>query len=90
MLTETIADTTPLQDALFAKLEDSATLTRALTALAPQHREILLLYYTNDLTFEEIGAMQGENPNTVKSRHRRALAALRATIESTNMSASNV
>jgi RNA polymerase sigma-70 factor (ECF subfamily) len=82
ILTETIADTTPLPDETFAKGEDSATLTHALLDLIPPHREILLLYYTNELTFEEIGEALNEPTNTVKSRHRRALQALRKILDS--------
>jgi RNA polymerase sigma-70 factor (ECF subfamily) len=81
VLTETIADTAQLPDELFAKTEDSAMLTHALLDLTPPHREILLLYYTNELTFEEIGETLGEPTNTVKSRHRRALMALRKVLD---------
>jgi RNA polymerase sigma-70 factor (ECF subfamily) len=77
MLIETVPDTEELPDALLMKLEDAKELHRVLELLPPRAREILLLYYTNELTFEEIGSMLGEPANTVKSRHRRALMALR-------------
>ena len=84
VLTETVADTEELPDALLIKLEDAKELHATLEELQPRAREILLLYYTNDMTFEEIGEMLGEPANTVKSRHRRALQSLRKIIESTN------
>jgi RNA polymerase sigma-70 factor (ECF subfamily) len=77
LLSETVADTGELPDELLAKADDSRALARALAELSPKHRDILLLYYTNDLTFDEVGELLGEPQNTVKSRHRRALVALR-------------
>jgi len=76
-LTETLADETPEPDELFAQAESAQQLERALQALSPRAREVLLLRYREDLTFDEIGAVLKEPLNTVKSRHRRALAALR-------------
>ena len=81
VLTETVADTEELPDTLLMKLEDAKELNVTLEQLPPKAREILLLYYTNELTFEEIGTILGEPTNTVKSRHRRALQALRKILE---------
>ncbi|MGC9602740.1 MAG: sigma-70 family RNA polymerase sigma factor [Minisyncoccia bacterium] len=81
VLTETIPDTEELPDELIMKLEDAQELRAVLERLPPKLREILLLYYTNELTFEEIGALLGEPANTVKSRHRRALQTLRKILE---------
>lgn len=76
VLVETVSDESYSPEELLAKAGDSAEVAKALGQLSPAQREILLLYYTNNVTFEEIGAMLGESPNTVKSRHRRALKAL--------------
>jgi RNA polymerase sigma-70 factor (ECF subfamily) len=76
LLAETVPDEHPSAEELIAEADDSAAVADALAALSPVHRDILLLYYTNRLTFEELGEMLGESPNTVKSRHRRALKAL--------------
>lgn len=81
VLTETVPDTEELPDALLMKLEDADELRATLEELPYKAREILLLYYTNDMTFEEIGDMLGEPANTVKSRHRRALQSLRKILE---------
>ena len=77
VLTETVADAEDLPDTLLMKLEDAKELHAVLEQLPPKAREILLLYYTNEFTFEEIGTLLGEPANTVRSRHRRALQALR-------------
>ncbi len=77
VLAETVPDTGALPEELFAKEESSAALARALEMLPPRHRDLFILYYTNELTFEEIGQLLGEPANTVKSRHRRALLVLR-------------
>lgn len=81
ILAETVADPAELPDELLNRAQSAQTLMRALDALSPKHREVLLLYYTNELTFEEVGRMLGEPQNTVKSRHRRALLALRRALE---------
>ncbi|MDE1924633.1 MAG: RNA polymerase sigma factor [Patescibacteria group bacterium] len=81
VLAETVADQSPLPEELFAKAGDSQEVNQALLQLSPRHRELLLLYYTNDLTFQEIGEVLGESQNTTKSRHRRALQALRKILE---------
>jgi len=77
VLAETVADQEELAPAILERLDDARELNRTLDLLGPKHREILLLYYSNDCTFEEIAGMLNEPTNTVKSRHRRALSALR-------------
>lgn len=76
MVAEVVADESDSAEEIFARGEDSREIAAALSKLSEKHREILLLYYTNDITFEEIGSMLGESPNTMKSRHRRALRTL--------------
>jgi RNA polymerase sigma-70 factor (ECF subfamily) len=80
VLAETVATDEELAPQMLERLDDARELHATLEQLSPKHREILLLYYSNDSTFEEIAATLGEPTNTVKSRHRRALAALRALI----------
>ncbi|MES2203333.1 MAG: sigma-70 family RNA polymerase sigma factor [Patescibacteria group bacterium] len=67
----------PLADELFSKIEDVAELQRALGQLPAPYREVLLLYYGEDMTFEEVADALGASVNTVKSRHRRAMHRLR-------------
>lgn len=77
VLAETVPDPGALAEELMIKLDDTNILTRALSQLSAEHREILLLHYMSGLTFEDIGDALDEPANTVKSRHRRALMVLR-------------
>ena len=57
--------------------EKQETVQRALQALSPQGREILLLRYQAELGYEEIAAVLGLPNGTVKSRINRAKAQLK-------------
>jgi RNA polymerase sigma-70 factor (ECF subfamily) len=59
------------------KKELKQDLEEALAKIRPDFREIILLHYTEDLSFQEIAEIIGKPLNTVKSHHHRALAALR-------------
>ena len=74
---ETIPDTLPLPDELLEKKFDQHAIEGALEMLSPLYREVLLLYYTNDFTFAQIGELLARPLHTVKSQHRRALIELR-------------
>ena len=76
-IADSLADTEPLADEVFGRLTDAKVLDAALAKLSPDAREVLLLRYREELTFDEIGKVMHQPLNTVKSRHRRALAALR-------------
>lgn len=76
-LEETLADPAPLPEELFARADLVLQLSLALQKLHPEHRTVLLMHYQDQLTFQEIGEFLGEPLHTVKSRHRRALLALR-------------
>jgi RNA polymerase sigma-70 factor (ECF subfamily) len=74
---ETIADIEPLPDEIFMKKELDKEVEKVLSKLRPDFREIILLHYTEELTFEQISEIVGKPLNTVKSQHRRALNTLR-------------
>ena len=76
IMEEMLSDPEPLPDELFARAELEAMLEKAVVALAPIYREVLLLYYHEYLTFEEVSTVLGVSINTIKSRHRRALLEL--------------
>ena len=80
-LTDSLTDNEPMQDERYAQAEDAAMLEKALQQLPIPARDVLLLRYREELTFDEIGATLDEPLNTVKSRHRRALESLRKIIE---------
>lgn len=73
---ENLPDEQPLPDELLAHKGDVEDLERAMLKLSPAYREVLLLYYGSDLTFEEAATISGIGVNTLKSRHRRAVAEL--------------
>ena len=77
---ESIYDTEPLPDEIFMKKELGKELEKALTEIRPDFREIILLHYTEYLTLEQISEVVGKPLNTIKSHHRRGLAALRKLI----------
>lgn len=56
--------------------EDDALLRRIME-LPPKYREVILLYYYQELTVPEIAELLRVNPNTVSTRLRRAREKLR-------------
>ena len=79
-LLASIADNAPLPDELIARAEDVRYLAGLLAEINPEYREVLELRHTSNLTFEEIGKVVKRPLHTVKSQHRRGLAALRRLI----------
>lgn len=75
--TENIPDDDLLPDEALQKLQDSQFLNKILEKLRPNYREVLVLHYQEEMTFEEIGEILGKPLNTVKSQHRRAIMELR-------------
>jgi RNA polymerase sigma-70 factor (ECF subfamily) len=69
-----------LPDKVLQKLEDSQFLNATLERLRPDYREVLVLHYQEEMTFEEIGKVLDKSLNTVKSQHRRAIIELREII----------
>lgn len=78
---ETILDEDTMPDEVLQKLEDKEFLRRTLDTLKPHDRQVLILHYQEDLTFEEISSILQKPLNTVKSINRRAIIALRKTLE---------
>lgn len=72
-----IEDKVILPDEALIKLEDKEFLNNLLDELPINYREVLVLYYQEDLTFNEIGQLLGKPLNTVKSYHHRALLILK-------------
>jgi RNA polymerase sigma-70 factor, ECF subfamily len=69
---------TPLERA-----EEQARLETAVRALPVEQREVLTLKIWGELTFQQIATVTDESPNTVASRYRLALAALRQQLAKT-------
>jgi RNA polymerase sigma-70 factor (ECF subfamily) len=81
MFTETLADSGLLPDELLARAEDTRFVETLLEELDPLYRDVLKLRYSSNMTFEEIGEFLKRPLHTVKSQHRRALIALRRSLE---------
>lgn len=76
-ITDFLPDPGLLSPELFEQIELKNILDEALSELSPSYREVLTLYFEEDLTFKEIGEVLGKPLNTVKSQQRRALQALK-------------
>jgi RNA polymerase sigma-70 factor, ECF subfamily len=61
--------------------EDAARIHQALDALPPEHREVLLLRFIEDMTYQQIAGIVGCELGTVRSRLFYAKRALRRLIE---------
>ncbi len=72
-----IPDENLLPDEILSKLEDVKFLNKTLEKLPANYREVLVLRYQEEMTFEEMGKILDKPLNTVKSQHRRAIAELR-------------
>ncbi len=64
-------------EAAFDRALAADGLSRALATLTPAYREVLILHYQEGLTLAEIAKSLRVPLNTVKSRNRRALIALK-------------
>ncbi len=78
---ENIEDDVILPDEALIKLEDKELLNSLLDKLPFHYREVLILYYQEDMTFNEIGQLLNKPLNTVKSYHHRALIKLKDEIK---------
>jgi RNA polymerase sigma-70 factor (ECF subfamily) len=74
---DTVTDTGPLPDELFADAAMVEKLSEVMDDIHPDHRAILVMHYHEDMTFDEISVIINKPMNTVKSWHRRALIRLR-------------
>ena len=77
MITETLADPSPLPHELLEKAGMAQVLTSAMEKLSPKYRMVLFLRYNDHFNFREIAESLGEPLHTITSRHRRALIQLK-------------
>lgn len=76
-----IEDPEVLPDESFSKLQDKEFLNKILEKIPNHYKEVLILYYQEEITFKEIGEILGKPLNTVKSYHHRALLKLRELLQ---------
>lgn len=72
-----LVDQNPLPQSLLEAKDFSERLDKAMGKLSPMYRQAVELHLLHDLTFQEIADVLNLPINTVKSRYRRALVALR-------------
>ena len=72
-----LPDTSPSPEILAERADLRREIEQALRELSPEHREILILRETHQLSYQEIGQVLSLEPGTVKSRVSRARSALR-------------
>lgn len=65
-------------------LEDRVTIRHALSKLPRPYREVLLLRYAEDMSFNEVADCLDKNLEATKSLHRRAISALKEVLEVKN------
>lgn len=70
-------DDLPLPDKVAMELEDKQLLGNALDKLSPLYREVLYLYYYEDMTLQEVADLLEKPIDTVKSQHRRGMKLLK-------------
>ena len=68
---ETLTDPAPLPEQAAERRERDEAVRSAVEELAPADRELFLRFYYLGQTVEEIAAVTGRNPSTLKSRLRR-------------------
>ncbi len=71
-----------LPDKIFEQITIKEILKTTIEKLLPKYRQVLLLRYNNDFTFQEISESTGKPLNTIKSQHRRALIKLKKLLSS--------
>ena len=80
-----LVDTQPLPDDAAIRSADVRIMKDAIQNMPPHYRDVLLLYYQNDMSFDEMSAILGRPLSTVKSQYRRGVALLKKCINTTRI-----
>jgi RNA polymerase sigma-70 factor (ECF subfamily) len=83
-LADTLIDRNPLPTEIFDQKKLAKILAATIDKLSEKYRQVLHLRYKDQFTFQEIAETLNEPIDTVKSRHRRALIALKGMINQSN------
>ena len=83
-IAETLPDPEPLPDEVFERKQLGVQMQEALARRPARERALLSLRYEEELSFEEIAQALSLPASTVRSIHRRALAALRTDLMQRN------
>ena len=82
--TEQVVATDPQPDKIFEKLDTKNKMEAVIQQLPVIYRQVILLYYVQEFSLEEIAQILKKSVNTVKSQHRRALILLRQLADAPN------
>jgi RNA polymerase sigma factor for flagellar operon FliA len=69
-------------DRVCARSQLRSTLARAIGVLPERYQKVVFLYYTNEMTMKEIGAILGVNESRVSQIHKTALKKMATALES--------
>jgi len=69
-------------DRMCAHRQLQSTLARAMKTLPERYQKVVFLYYTNELTMKEIGAVLGVNESRVSQIHKTALRKMADALQS--------
>src|SRR6185312_17322808 len=72
-----LPDPAPLPDELYERKDLQRVLHEVIGELGPKYRDVVLLRYATELTFEEMGEVLRMPVNTVKTHFQRAKQRLR-------------
>jgi RNA polymerase sigma-70 factor (ECF subfamily) len=75
-----LKSTDPLPEEIMSKVSDLELVGHTVAKLPLKYREVIQLYYNDQLNFREISELLSESINTIKTRHRRALAYLKKSL----------
>lgn len=81
MLTELEASEAERPEAMTLQNEVQQAVLDIVNEMRPEYRQLILLRYYSELSLEEIARATGAGINTVKTRHMRAKAVLKQTLE---------
>jgi RNA polymerase sigma factor FliA len=68
-------------DSVCARRQLRSTLARAIGHLPARYQKVVFLYYTNEMTMKEIGALLGVNESRVSQIHKTALKKMATVLE---------
>jgi RNA polymerase sigma factor for flagellar operon FliA len=79
-------DTQP--DTMCSHEQMRGALDRAMNGLPPRYRQVVTLYYTNEMTMKEIGKILGINESRVSQIHKSALEKMNVALQTAGISSS--
>jgi RNA polymerase sigma factor for flagellar operon FliA len=68
-------------DRVFARVELRSKLVSAMSTLPPRYRQVVELYYQNEMTMKEIGNILGVNESRVSQIHKSALERMQIALD---------